>query len=100
MAIPRQPHWGYYMTIKEKMLKAVEELPDDASIEDAMEKLLVLANIERGLAQDNRGETFTHQEVKDKMTDPLRQHPVLKKVVLQEDPAQPLTEEDWPPDTS
>ena len=55
------------MTIKEKMLNAVKELPDDASVEDAMEKLLVLAKIERGFAQDERGETLTHQEVKDRM---------------------------------
>jgi len=31
-----------------------------------------------------------------KSTDPLRQHPVLKNVVLHEDPARPLTDEDWP----
>ncbi|MHB0935947.1 MAG: hypothetical protein ACYDCO_12680 [Armatimonadota bacterium] len=55
------------MTIKEKMLQAVSELPDDASFEDAMEKLLVLAKIERGLAQADRGETLSHQEVKDRM---------------------------------
>lgn len=55
------------MTIKEKMLNAVRELPDDASVEDAMEKLLVLAKIERGLAQADRGEILTHQEVKDRM---------------------------------
>jgi len=55
------------MTIKEKMLHAVSELPDDASVEDAMEKLLVLAKIERGLAQADRGETLSHQEVKERM---------------------------------
>lgn len=55
------------MTIKEKMLNAIKELPDDASIEDAMEKLLVLAKIERGVAQDDRGETLSHQEVKDRI---------------------------------
>jgi len=60
------------MTIKEKMLNAVKELPDDASVEDAMEKLLVLAKIERGLAQDERGATLTHQEVKDRMGKWLR----------------------------
>jgi predicted transcriptional regulator len=49
------------------MLNAVRELPDDASVEDAMEKLLVLAKIERGLAQADRGEILTHQEVKDRM---------------------------------
>lgn len=55
------------MTIKEKMLKAVNELPDDASVEDAMEKLLVLAKIERGLVQADQGETLTHLAVKEKL---------------------------------
>jgi len=31
-----------------------------------------------------------------KSTDLLRQHPVLKNVVLHEDLARPLTDEDWP----
>ena len=55
------------MTIKEKMLNAVKELPDDASVEDAMEKLLVLAKIERGLVQADQSETLTQQEMKDRM---------------------------------
>ena len=49
------------MTTKEKMLQVVQELPDDASVEDAMERLLVLAKIERDIAQANRGETVPHQ---------------------------------------
>jgi predicted transcriptional regulator len=55
------------MTTKERMLQAVRELPEDASIEDAMERLLVLAKIERGIAQADRGETLTPQAVKDRM---------------------------------
>jgi hypothetical protein len=37
------------MTTKEKVLQAVNNLPDGASIEDAMDRLLFLAKIERGL---------------------------------------------------
>ena len=55
------------MTIKEKMLQAVQELPDDASVEDAMERLLVLAKIERGIAQADHGGTVPHQAVRDRM---------------------------------
>jgi len=36
------------MTTKEKAVRAVQELPDDASFEDAMERLLFLAKVERG----------------------------------------------------
>ena len=60
------------MTIKDKMLQAVQELPDDASIEEAMERLLVLAKIERGIAQADRRETVSHQIVKDRMAQSLK----------------------------
>jgi len=60
------------MTTKERMLQVVRELPDDASIEDAMERLLVLAKIERGLAQADRGDTVSHQAVKDRLGEWLK----------------------------
>jgi predicted transcriptional regulator len=52
------------MTIKEKVLQAVENLPDDAAIEDAMERLLFMAKIERGIEQADAGRTISHDEVK------------------------------------
>ena len=55
------------MTTKEKMLQAVQELPDDASVENAMERLLVQAKIERGIVQADRGETIPHEAVRDRM---------------------------------
>jgi hypothetical protein len=55
------------MTVKEKMLKTVAELPDDASFEDAMERLFLLAKIERGLEQADQDKTISHQVVKDRM---------------------------------
>jgi cell division protein FtsX len=39
------------MTTKQTMLEAIEQLPDDASVDDAMERLYLLAAIERGLEQ-------------------------------------------------
>ncbi len=56
------------MTTKEKILKVVTELPDDASMEDAIERLMLLAKIERGLEQAERGETISHQEVKERLS--------------------------------
>ena len=54
------------MTIKEKVLQAVENLPDDAPIEEAMERLLFMAKIERGLQQADAGQTISHDEVKER----------------------------------
>ena len=49
---------------KNEIIQAIQELPDDATLEDAMERLYVLAKIERGLAQADAGETISHAEVK------------------------------------
>ena len=60
------------MTEKEKVLEAVKSLPDDASIEDAMERLLFLAKIERGIVQADAGESIPHERVKERMEKWLR----------------------------
>lgn len=55
------------MTTKEKMLRAVDSLLPDATIEDAMESLLFLAKVERGLQQADNGVTLPHAEAYKKM---------------------------------
>ncbi len=55
------------MTTKEMMLHAVEDLPDDATFEDAMERFLFLAKVERGLQQADEGKTIPHAEVCQRM---------------------------------
>ena len=49
---------------KERVLEAVRELPDDATIEDAMERLYFIAKVEKGLRQAEAGETMSHEEAK------------------------------------
>jgi predicted transcriptional regulator len=56
------------MTTKEKVIQAVQALPDDASIEDAMERLLFLAKVDRGLEQADSGQTMPHTKVKERMS--------------------------------
>jgi predicted transcriptional regulator len=55
------------MTAKEKVLQAIRSLPRDASIEDAMEKILFLAKVERGLAEAEAGKTIPHEKIRKKM---------------------------------
>ncbi len=52
------------LSAKELMREAVETLPADATVEDAMERLRFLAKIERGLAQADEGRTLSHDEVR------------------------------------
>ncbi|MBI4678979.1 MAG: hypothetical protein HY748_15490 [Elusimicrobia bacterium] len=55
------------MTTKQKVMNAVRSLPKDASYEDAMERLLFLAKVEKGLQQADAGQTISHDTMKEKM---------------------------------
>ena len=52
------------MSMKDAMLKAIQELPDDATVADAMERLYLLEKIERGIAQADAGQTVSHEEAR------------------------------------
>ena len=47
-----------------KMANIIRDLPDNASIEDAMERLLLLHKIEKGIRQADQGRTVSHDETK------------------------------------
>lgn len=49
---------------RERMIEAIRESPEDASVDDAIERLVFLAKIEEGLAQLDRAEGIPHEEVK------------------------------------
>ena len=55
------------MTPQEKLFEMVRSLPEDASIENAMEQLVLLSKIERGLVQADAGQTIPHANVKERM---------------------------------
>lgn len=48
---------------KADIVRAVSDLPDDATLDDAFERLFVLHKIERGLREAEAGETMTQEEV-------------------------------------
>jgi predicted transcriptional regulator len=49
---------------KSRILEALRDLPPDASVDDAIERLVFLARIEEGLAQLDAGEGVAHEDVK------------------------------------
>ena len=51
-------------TTKEKILDALRALPADATVEDAIERLVFMAKVEEGLAQLDAGQGVPHEEVK------------------------------------
>ena len=60
------------MTEKEEILALIERLPDDATIEDAIERLVVLYKVQHGLEQLDRGEGIPHEEAKRRIRQRLR----------------------------
>ena len=53
---------------KKKILRVVEQLPDDATIEDAIERLYFLAKIEKGIREADAGLTVSHDEAKKRLS--------------------------------
>ena len=51
-------------TVKEQVLRAVEDPPQDTTFEQAMERIYFLARVERGLAQADAGELIDHAEIR------------------------------------
>ena len=52
------------MTEKQRVLKAVEGLPDDATVEDAIERLCFIAKVKKGISELDAGQGVPHEEVK------------------------------------
>jgi len=52
---------------KQKVIEAIENLPPDATVEDAMERLYFLAKVQRGLDQADAGDTISHDEAKKRL---------------------------------
>jgi hypothetical protein len=50
------------VSAKQRARRVVEELPEDASLEDVIEKLIVVHKIEKGLQQARAGEGLMDQE--------------------------------------
>ena len=52
------------LTVRDRIIRALENLPQDATFEDAIERLVFLAKIEAGLAELTTGKGIPHDEAK------------------------------------
>ena len=55
------------MTTKERVLKLLDGLPDDCSLEDVLYHLYVIQAVDRGLADADAGNTIPHEEVAEEL---------------------------------
>jgi len=51
------------MASKAEFMKALEDLPDDATIDDAVEQLVFMLAVEHGLAQADGGDLIPHEDI-------------------------------------
>ena len=54
-------------TLKAKMERLIHNLPEEASIEEAMEMLYLLYKIEKGIQQADSGKTVSHEEAQKRL---------------------------------
>jgi predicted transcriptional regulator len=50
-------------TEKQRAIEALKTLPEQATLEDAIERLCFIAKIEEGLRQSEAGRLVSHEEV-------------------------------------
>lgn len=54
-------------TAKDKIIQAIQTLPQETTYEEAMERLYLLYKVEKGLSQAEAGKTVSHEEAKVRM---------------------------------
>lgn len=52
------------MSQKELVLEAIQELPDDATIDQIADRVEFMAAIQKGIDDIDRGDTVPHEEIK------------------------------------
>ena len=56
------------MLTREEVLKSVNELPDEFSFEEILDRLLLLDKIEVGLEQSHAGDTVSTEKAKESLS--------------------------------
>jgi predicted transcriptional regulator len=51
-------------TVRDQIMNALEDLPPNATFEEAIERLVFLAKIDAGLAELDAGKSIPHDEAK------------------------------------
>jgi len=55
-------------SVKQSAIKLIEQLPDESTLEDIMEKLLFLQKVEQGLEDIRQGRVISHDEAKKRLS--------------------------------
>jgi predicted transcriptional regulator len=67
MFIKKESYMQVATSEKQNILRAVQSLPEDTSIEEAMERLFFLFKVEKGCNEADSGKTVSHIEAEKRM---------------------------------
>lgn len=56
-----------HMTDKQRIVQAVQQLPEDATVEDAIERLCFIAKVQKGLEELDGGYGVSHDEARERI---------------------------------
>ena len=56
------------MITKSQLIRTIEDMPEKFSIDDFLDKILLLQKIEAGLNQSENGETLSTEEAKERLS--------------------------------
>jgi predicted transcriptional regulator len=62
MFIKKESYMQVSTSEKQNILRTVQSLPEDTSIEEAMKRLFFLFKVEKGCNEADSGKTFSHIE--------------------------------------
>jgi len=60
------------MKMNEAIIKVLETLPEEGTLDEAIERLVLLYNINKGLIDMKAGNTFSHEEARKRFEQWLR----------------------------
>lgn len=52
------------MTDKQRVVEVIQQLPEDATVEDAIERLCFIVKVQKGLDELDGGQAIAHDEAK------------------------------------
>lgn len=55
------------MITKKELLQTIDDLPDEFSLDDLLDRFIVLQKIEIGLEQSQLGKTYSTKQAKEKL---------------------------------
>ena len=57
------------MTAKDEILELMKRIPDNLTVDEALEQLQLLYDVHKGLEEAERGETVPHEEAKQRFAE-------------------------------